>query len=91
MTRPFVEISDTCALECSKVFLVEVVISLVPLLCDGLRAMTSKIMKFAKLFKDGFMIDFEANWIPLNTALPVVTICITIHPSLAHDTLSGHA
>jgi hypothetical protein len=53
--------------------------------------MTSKIMKFAKLFKDGFMIDFEANWIPLNTALPVVTICITIHPSLAHDTLSGHA
>jgi len=92
MAGPVVEIAHTRTLVCTKMFFVEVVIRLLPFLCDWLRTMTSKIMKLTKLFKDSLAIKFITSWIPFNTALPVITTkTSTVLAALTHDTLGIHA
>ena len=57
---------------------VEIVVGLLPLLCDRLRGMTSKIMKPTKLPANGLVVELEPNRIPFNTALPVISVNVSI-------------
>jgi len=62
-----------------------------PFLCNWLRTVTSKIVKFTKLFKDSLVIKFKSYWIPFNTALAAIAMAAkayTMLPSLTHD-ISG--
>ena len=70
---------------------VEIVVGLLPLLCDRIRGMTSKIVQLAKLFKDSLAIEFEPHRIPRHTALPVVVVCTLVFQSHLHDALFVHA
>ena len=68
----------------------EVVVCITPLLLNWLRTVTSKIVKFTKLLKNSFTIEFEPCRIPFNTALPVVVVSVAVLPSFTHDTPSVH-
>ena len=91
MTAPVVEIPHACIATRSKVSCVEVVVSSLPLLLNGLRTVTSKIMKSTELLADSSAVEFVAHWVPANAALPVVVVGVSILPTLTHDTSSSHA
>lgn len=78
MTAPGVEITHTCTLEYTKVFGMEIVVGLLPLLLNKLGCMASKVVKSAKLPTDSSFVEFIAYWMPLNSALPIVVVSNTV-------------
>ena len=90
MTAPVVEIPHACIATRPKVLCVEVVVSSSPLLLNGLRTVTSKIVKLAKLLADSSAVEFVTHWVPVNTALPVVVVSVSILAALTHDKLGKH-
>ncbi len=69
----------------------ESIVRMFPLLLNRFGTVTSKIMKLTKLLEDGLAIESEPRRIPLNTALPVVAVCTTMHSAHLHDSSSVHA
>ena len=68
-----------------------VVVGFLPLLCNRLGTVTSKIVKITKLLEDGLAIEFEPCRIPFNTALPVVAVGAPVLAPTKHDASSSHA
>jgi hypothetical protein len=68
----------------------ESIVRMFPLQLNRLGTVTSKIMKSTKLLADSSFVKFVPYRIPVNSTLPVVVVCTTMHSANLHNSSSVH-